>query len=66
MPKTLIGGVLLTTLFVFGAIVPLVFIGLLGFGLAAAVLGGGRRLRRHAGALPRSARDADPSPSQAS
>jgi hypothetical protein len=44
MTKTFIGGIVLGTVFVFGAIVPLVLIGLLGLGLGAAVLHGGRRI----------------------
>jgi cytochrome c biogenesis protein CcdA len=47
MPKTIIGGVLLGTIFVFGAILPLVLIGLVGLGAGAAMVRGGRRLRRH-------------------
>jgi hypothetical protein len=46
MPKTLIGGVLLGTIFVFGAILPLVLIGPVGLGIGAAMLKGRRRLRR--------------------
>ena len=51
MTKTSIGGILLGTIFVFGAIVPLVLIGLLGLGVAAVVLRGGRRCSfgRHMG-----------------
>jgi cytochrome c biogenesis protein CcdA len=43
MTQTFIGGILLGTIFVFGAIVPLVLIGLLGLGVGAAVLRGARR-----------------------
>jgi hypothetical protein len=43
MTKTFIGAILLGTIFVFGAIVPLVLIGLLGLGVGVAVLRGGRR-----------------------
>jgi hypothetical protein len=51
MTKTFVGGILLGTIFVFGAIVPLVLIGLLGLGVGAAVLRGGRRFSsgRHMG-----------------
>jgi hypothetical protein len=51
MTQTFVGGVLLGTIFVFGAIVPLVLIGLLVLGVGAAVLRGGRRfsLGRHVG-----------------
>jgi hypothetical protein len=49
MPKTLIGQFLLGTLFLFGAIVPLVLLSVLGFGLGATVLKVGRCARRHAG-----------------
>ena len=51
MTKTFIGGILLGTIFVFGAIVPLVLIGLLGLGVGAAPLRGGRRFSsgRHTG-----------------
>jgi hypothetical protein len=37
MTKTFIGGILLGTIFAFGAIVPLVLIGLLGLGVGVAV-----------------------------
>jgi hypothetical protein len=49
MTKTIIGWSLLVTIFVFGAIVPLVLITLVGFGVGAAILRGGRHLssRRH-------------------
>jgi hypothetical protein len=49
MTKTIIGGSLLVTIFVFGAIVPLVLITLAGFGAGTAILRGGRHLssRRH-------------------
>jgi hypothetical protein len=51
MTKTFIGGILLGTIFVFGAIVPLVLVGLLVLGVGVAVVRGGRRfsLGRHAG-----------------
>jgi hypothetical protein len=51
MTKTFIGGILLGTIVVFGAIVPLVLIGLLILGVGVAVLRGGRRfsLGRHVG-----------------
>jgi hypothetical protein len=51
MTKTFIGGILLGTIFVFGAIVPLVVIGLLVLGVGAAILRGGRRfsIGRHVG-----------------
>jgi hypothetical protein len=49
MTKTIIGWSLLVAIFVFGAIMPLVLITLVGFGVGAAILRGGRRLssRRH-------------------
>lgn len=46
MTKTFISGILLGTIFVFGAIVPLVLIGFLGLGIGTAVLRGGRRFSR--------------------
>jgi hypothetical protein len=51
MTKTFIGAILLGTIFVFGAIVPLVLIGLLGLGVGAAVPSVRRRLPlgRHGG-----------------
>jgi hypothetical protein len=51
MTKTFIGGILLGTILVFGAIVPLVLVGLLGLGVGVALLRGGRRfsLGRHLG-----------------
>jgi hypothetical protein len=42
MTKTIIGGSLLVTIFVFGAIVPLVLITLVVSGVGAAILRGGR------------------------
>jgi hypothetical protein len=51
MTKTFIGGILFGTIFVFGAIVPLVLIGLLGLGLGLAVPSVRRRfaLGQHGG-----------------
>jgi F0F1-type ATP synthase assembly protein I len=55
MTKTFIGGILLGTIFVFGAIVPLVLIRLLGLGLALAVPRVRRRLssERHGASASR-------------
>jgi len=49
--KTIIIWIVLVTILVFGAIVPLVLITLVGFGVGAAVLRSGRHLssRRHTG-----------------
>jgi hypothetical protein len=49
MHKTLISQFLLGTLVLFGAIVPLVLLSVLGLGVGATVLKVGRRARRHAG-----------------
>jgi hypothetical protein len=49
MTKTLISQFLLGILFLFGAIVPLVLISVLGLGAGAMGLRLGRRARRHAG-----------------
>lgn len=48
MPKTLISQFLLGTLFLFGAIVPLVLFSVLGLGVGATMLKVGRRARRPA------------------